>query len=67
MDAMTPFKPHCKLLGTDGNVFALLVRVRAALVKAKQPDQATEMARRVMVSGSYHEALAIMGEYVEIR
>ena len=67
MDTTTPTKPRCKLLGTDSNVFMLLGRVSATLKKAKQPDQAAEMARRVLASGSYHEALAIMGEYVEIR
>jgi hypothetical protein len=33
-------KPRCRLIGTDGNVFALSRRVTQALKKAGQADKA---------------------------
>ena len=48
-----PEKPDCALIGQDGNIFNL-------------KDQAKEMKERVFASGSYGEALCIIGEYVNI-
>ena len=59
-------KPKCRLTGTDGNVFALVGKVRECLRKAKQVDQATLMANEVYASGSYGEALRVMSKYVDI-
>ena len=59
-------KPRCKLTGTDGNVFALVGKVRECLRKAKQGDQAALMTKEVFASGSYGEALGIMSKYVDI-
>ena len=59
-------KPKCKLIGTDGNVFALLGQVSRTLKKAGLSDQASEMQKKVFSAGSYEEALNIFGEYVEI-
>ena len=58
-------KPKCRLTGTDGNIFALAGKVSSALKRAGQGGKATEMAKRVFASGSYHEALGIIQEYVE--
>ena len=54
-------KPRVKLVGTDGNVFALLGRCTRALPS----DQAKELADKVMEAQSYGQAIAIMSDYVE--
>lgn len=59
-------RPKCNLIGTDGNVFALIGTVARTLKAAKKPEAAKEMTERVFKSKSYGEALNIMGEYVEI-
>lgn len=59
-------KPKCKLIGEDGNIFNLIGLASRALKKVGLPNKAKEMTSRVMSSGSYYEALAIIGEYVEI-
>ena len=64
---MTNFKkPACKLIGTDGNVFALIGKASRALNKAGYSEQSKEMSKKIFNAGSYEEALTIIGEYVEI-
>lgn len=58
-------KPKMKLLGEDGNIFAILGRARRLLRESGQSEQATEMTNRVHGSGSYEKALMIISEYVE--
>jgi hypothetical protein len=64
--AETP-KPRCRLTGTDGNVFALLGRVTTALKKAGQPAQAQDVAERLLTCNSYHDALRLFMEYVDVK
>jgi len=59
-------KPAVQLTGTDGNVFALAGLVSRALKRAGQPEKAKEFSTRLWACGSYDEALALMGEYVEV-
>lgn len=59
-------KPDCKLLGEDGNVFNLLGIASRTLRRSGLADQAKEMCDRVYSSGSYGEALCIIGDYVNI-
>lgn len=59
-------KPECQLIGTDGNVFAMLGECRKALKAAGMKTEANELGARLFSCHSYDEALAIMGEYVEI-
>ena len=59
-------KPKCKLIGEDGNIFNLMAITSKTLKEAKMKDKVDEMVERVMASGSYLEALAIISEYVEI-
>jgi hypothetical protein len=59
-------KPRCKLVGTDGNVFALAGRVTSALNKAGQADQAKEFSERLWECKSYDEALQLMMKYVDV-
>ena len=58
-------KPRVKLVGTDGNIFAILGRCKHALQEAGQSDQAEEMMQRVFKATSYDEALANCQEYVD--
>ena len=58
-------KPRVKLVGTDGNIFAVVGRCKQALEQAGLPDQAKEMTQRVFKATSYDEALAICQEYVD--
>ena len=59
-------KPDCPLIGQDGNIFNLLGIASRTLKDHDMADEASEMRNRVMRSGSYDEALSIIGEYVHI-
>ena len=61
-----PEKPDCALIGQDGNVFNLVGIASRILRRNGMAEQAKEMTDRVFASGSYHEALNIIGEYVNI-
>jgi hypothetical protein len=63
-DMMTK-KPKCQLIGTDGNVFALLATASRALKAAGQRDEAKQMQARVFASSSYSAALGIIMQYVD--
>jgi len=64
--AAEPEKPDCALIGQDGNVFNLVGIAARTLRDHGLKDQAKEMTDRVFASGSYGEALCIIGEYVNI-
>ena len=59
-------KPKCELMGKDGNIFNLMSIASRTLKKEKMEEEAKEMIDRIMSSGSYIEALAIISEYVDI-
>lgn len=59
-------KPACKLVGTDGNVFSIIGRVKQALKKAGQDDRASEFVKRAFAAGSYDEVLALCTDYVDV-
>lgn len=59
-------KPDCPLLNQDGNIFKLLGIASQTLRRNGMSDQAKEMTDRIYKSGSYDEALGIIGEYVNI-
>ena len=59
-------KPKCKLIGEDGNIFNLMGIASRTLKKAGLTEQAEEMIEKIRNSGSYHEALGIIMEYVEV-
>lgn len=58
-------RPKMKLVGMDGNIFAILGRASRLLKENGQPEQAKEMSNRVYQYGNYHKALNIISEYVE--
>lgn len=59
-------KPDCPLIGQDGNIFNLMGIASRTLREAGLADQAKEMCQRIHASGSYGEALNIIGDYVNI-
>lgn len=59
-------KPDCKLIGEDGNIFNLIGIASRTLRQNGMAEQAVEMRDRIRASGSYDEALCIIGEYVNI-
>ena len=59
-------KPDCKLIGEDGNIFNLMARAARTLRENDLSEEAQEMRERITSSGSYVEALCIIGEYVNI-
>lgn len=59
-------KPDCPLIGADGNIFNLMGIASRTLKQNGMPEQAKEMTERIHSSGSYAEALNIIGEYVNI-
>ena len=61
----TEDKPPVKLIGEDGNIFAILLKCKRALEEEGEKDKAEEMAHRVTNSESYDQALSIVMEYVE--
>ena len=58
-------RPKMKLLGEDGNIFAIMGRASRLLKSSGQGDKAKEMRDRVMSCDSYQKALNIVSEYVE--
>lgn len=59
-------KPDCPLIGQDGNIFNLMGIASRTLRRNGMAEEAKEMTDRIYQSGSYDEALCIMGEYVNI-
>ena len=59
-------KPDCELIGQDGNIFNLMGIASHTLKQNGMADEAKEMCSCVTSSGSYCEALNIIGEYVNI-
>ena len=57
-------KPDCALIGEDSNIFNLAGVAASTLREHGLKEQAEELKERVCSSGSYHEALHIIGEYV---
>jgi hypothetical protein len=63
----SPKKPACKLVGTDGNAFAIMGTVSRALERAGQPERAAEWQKQAMACKSYDDLLALCFEFVEVR
>ena len=56
-----------ELIGTDGNIFALMGRVRGALRRGGRGDLVEEFTNAVTSSKSYDEALAVIMDYVIVK
>lgn len=66
LDGQKQEKPDCPLIGQDGNIFNLMGIASRTLRESGLPNQAKEMCERIHESGSYDEALNIIGDYVNI-
>ena len=60
-------KPTVKLVGEDGNVFAIIGRVSKALKGAGMEDEAKEFKTKAFNSSSYGAVLQLAVEYATIR
>jgi len=56
---------HVRLVGEDGNAFAIIGRVSGALKRAGYRDAAEEFETQAM-SGNYDNVLRTCMEYVEV-
>lgn len=54
------------MIGENGNIFNLIGIAARTLKRNGMSVEASEMTDRVYKSGSYEEALGIIGEYVNI-
>lgn len=59
-------KPTVKLVGEDGNVFAIICRVRKTLHQAGIPGAAEEFAEKAFQCSSYGEVLVLVMQYCEV-
>ena len=59
-------KPDCALIGENGNIFHLAGKAAQTLKQNGMRMEAREMLDKVMSSGSYDEALSVIGDYVNI-
>jgi hypothetical protein len=59
-------KPVCKLLGEEGNVFAIIGRVSATLKRAGLEEQANEFRDKAFNAGSYDEVIQLAMKYTEV-
>lgn len=55
-----------KLLGEDGNAFAILGRVRRAMIRAKVSDTIIAQYMKDAMAGDYDNLLAVTMQYVEV-
>ena len=66
MEANVFYKPQCKLIGEDGNVFFIIGKVTRTLKEFGYPDKAKEFKEKATASKSYDEVLQLAMDYVEI-
>ena len=59
-------KPKCALIGQDGNIFNLMGIASRTLKHNGMREESEEMVNRITNSHSYYDAIAIIGEYVDI-
>ena len=59
-------KPTCKLVGTDGNAFALIAKVSITLKEEDSKEAADEFKNKAFACKSYDELLRLIMDYVEV-
>ena len=59
-------RPLCRLIGTDGNIFALVGKASRALRREGFNTEAIELQENLFKMKSYDEALNLISDYVEI-
>jgi len=63
---MNTKKPVCELVGTNGNVFALIGTVTKCLRRSGQGEKIKELRERALKCESYDAVLQLISEYVEV-
>jgi len=58
-------KPKCKLVGIDGNAYAVMSAVKKALTSAGMQDKIKPFLREAM-SGDYVNLLRVVHDYVDV-
>lgn len=58
-------KPEVKFIGEDGNAFAILGKVKKALIKSGQSDKVSSYMKEAM-SGDYNNLLSVTMKYVDV-
>jgi len=58
-------KPRCQLVGTDGNVFAIIGTVAKTLRRAGQHEREAEWRTKAMACESYDAVLGLVFEFVD--
>ncbi len=59
-------KPTVKLIGQDGNAFAIMGRVKRALRRAGADKEYIDKYLSEATSGDYNHLLAVSMEYVDV-
>lgn len=59
-------KPVVKLIGADGNAFAILGKVIQAMKRAGYPESTIAEYKTKATAGDYDHLLAVTMEYVEV-
>jgi len=59
--------PKLKLVGEDGNAFAILARARKAARKAGWPQERIDEFLRIAKGGNYTHLLSTCMEYFEVK
>lgn len=59
-------KPTVKLLGEDGNAFAIIGKVQEALHKAGADEEYIKLYNREAMSGDYSNLLMVTMDYVNV-
>lgn len=58
-------RPRCRLVGEDGNAFAIIGRVKDALRGAGASRELVAQYQRESTSGDYDNLLRVAAEYVD--
>jgi hypothetical protein len=58
-------KPEVKLVGEDGNAFAIMGRVSKALQRAGADNEYVDQYRKESMAGDYDNLLMVAMKYVE--
>jgi len=59
-------KPVVKLIDTDGNAFAIIGRVKNALIKAGADKEYVKKYQDAAMSGDYDNLLCVTMDYVDV-
>ena len=65
-DSKEKKKAKCALIGQYGNIFNLMGIASRTLKHNGMREESEEMVNRITNSHSYYDAIAIIGEYVDI-